>query len=102
MLRIMQPSQREDSYDSNPKATSKPPHKPSARLTKQPDAARASPHLDPASNSQTEAETLPCVKRFNIFLLTKIATLETRLYHSSSKYARTSTIICCYKVSYLY
>lgn len=33
-------------------------------------------HLDLASNSQTEAETLPHIKRFNIFLLTKIVTLE--------------------------
>lgn len=35
-----------------------------------------SQHLDPASNSQTEAETLLHVKIFNIFLLTKIAMVE--------------------------
>lgn len=39
-----------------------------------------SQHLDLASNSQTEAETLPCVRRFNICLLTKIAILEICLY----------------------
>lgn len=35
-----------------------------------------SQHLDPASNSQMEAETLLHVKIFNIFLLTKIAMVE--------------------------
>lgn len=46
MLRMMQPSQREDSYDSNPKATSKPPRKPSAQLRKPPDVAlQELPHI---------------------------------------------------------
>lgn len=35
-----------------------------------------SQHLDPASNSQTEAETLLHIKIFKVFLLTKIAMLE--------------------------
>lgn len=78
-----QPSQSKDSYDSNPKATSKPPRKTLCKTSKQPDATlqeELSQHLDLASNSQTEAETLPRVRRFNIFLLTKIATLEICLY----------------------
>lgn len=35
-----------------------------------------SQHLDPASHSQTEAETLLHIKILNISLLTKIAMLE--------------------------
>lgn len=42
-------------------------------------------HLDPASNGQKEAETLPHVKRLNIFLLTKIVTLEIGWYFFSLK-----------------
>lgn len=37
MLRIVQPSQSKDSCDSNPKATSKPPHKTLPKMCRQPD-----------------------------------------------------------------
>jgi len=41
MPRIMQPGQPKDSYDSNPKATSKPSHKTLRKTSKQPDASTA-------------------------------------------------------------